>query len=148
VTADTPRSTPNPSVSDALGALLRMVDRSDVEELEVEHDEARFHIRRDLSGGRPTARPQAPRSEAAPSAEGYVITSPLVGIFRRPAGTAHEPVLEEGQEVAVGQVVGAVEAMRMLNRIQSERAGVVHEVLVREGQPVEYGQPLLVLREP
>ncbi|MGE3912315.1 MAG: acetyl-CoA carboxylase biotin carboxyl carrier protein subunit [Chloroflexota bacterium] len=45
-------------------------------------------------------------------------------------------------------MVGAVEAMGMLNRVQSERAGVVQEILVREGQPVEYGQPLLLVREP
>jgi acetyl-CoA carboxylase biotin carboxyl carrier protein len=77
-----------------------------------------------------------------------VITSPVVGVFRRSAGSPAEPVLDLGDAVTSGQVVGAVEAMGMLNRVQSERAGVVQEVLVREGQPVEYGQPLLVVREP
>jgi len=57
-------------------------------------------------------------------------------------------VLDEGDAVAAGQVIGAVEAMGMLNRIQSERPGVVREMLVRDGQPVEYGQPLLVVHEP
>jgi biotin carboxyl carrier protein len=71
------------------------------------------------------------------------ITSPLVGIFHHLA----EQAIEEGQVVAVGHVVGSVEAMGMLNRIQSEHAGTVQEALVREGQPVEYGQPLFVLRE-
>jgi biotin carboxyl carrier protein len=137
-----------PSVADALGELLRLVERSDVEELDVQYEETRFRIRRDLSGQRPTARIETDRPAPPPEPEGYVVTSPVVGIYRRPSGTASEPVLVEGEEVAAGQVVGAVEAMRMLNRVQSERAGIVLDVLVRDGQPVEYGQPLLVLREP
>jgi acetyl-CoA carboxylase biotin carboxyl carrier protein len=57
-------------------------------------------------------------------------------------------MLDQGDAVTAGQVVGAVEAMGMLNRIPSERSGVVQEMLVRDGQPVEYGQPLMVVREP
>src|SRR5205823_4685684 len=117
-------------------------------ELEVEHGDARFVIRRDLSGGRAAPRAEADQRDACRPADAYVITSPLVGIFRRTTGAASEPTIEEGQTVTVGQVVGAVEAMRMLNRVQSERAGIVQELLVHDGQPVEYGQPLLVLREP
>ena len=138
----------NDGLADQLGELLRLLGRTDVEQFEVEHDETRFRIRRDPSSPRQTPRIEAQQPDRAPLAEGYVITSPLVGVFRRATGTASEPPIEEGQAVAAGQVVGAVEAMRMLNRIQSERAGIVQEVLVHEGQPVEYGQPLLVLRAP
>ena len=131
------------SLADQLGELLRLVGRSDVEELEVEYEDARFVIRRDLSGTARAPRQDAERRETVRTVPVYTITSPLVGIFHHVADHA----IEEGQAVSVGQVVGSVEAMRMLNRIQSERAGTVQEVLVRDGQPVEYGQPLLVLRE-
>jgi acetyl-CoA carboxylase biotin carboxyl carrier protein len=139
----------NEGLADQLGELLRLLDGSDVEELEVEHQGARFVVRRDLSteaqpATRVTVEPPAP----APRADSFVITSPVVGVFRRNAGGKGEAVLDEGDAVAAGQVVGAVEAMGMLNRIQSERAGVVQEMLVRDGQPVEYGQPLLVVHEP
>ena len=143
----TDRQTEN-SLADQLGELLRLVGRSDVEELEVEHEAARFLIRRDLSGASSAPRVEVSQREVIRPAETYVITSPLVGIFHRSSGSGSEQGVEAGQTVTVGQVVGAVEAMRMLNRILSERAGIVQEVLVHEGQPVEYGQPLLVLREP
>ena len=74
--------------------------------------------------------------------------APLVGIFRRSGNGKVEPPLSEGDTVAAGQVVGAVEAMRMLNRVQTDQAGVVERLLVQDGEPVEYGQPLLVLRPP
>jgi biotin carboxyl carrier protein len=136
-------------LADQLGELLRLLDGSDVEELEVEHQGVRFVVRRDLSDtSQPITRAVVERPRPAPRADSFVITSPVVGVFRRSSGSPAEPVLDQGDAVAPGQVVGAVEAMGMLNRVQSERAGVVQEVLVREGQPVEYGQPLLVVREP
>jgi acetyl-CoA carboxylase biotin carboxyl carrier protein len=136
-------------LADQLGELLRLLDGSDVEELDVEYEGVRFVVRRDFSEAHPVApfaveRPAAP----LPRADSFVITAPVVGVFRRNAGGKGEAVLDEGDAVAAGQVVGAVEAMGMLNRIQSERAGVVREMLVRDGQPVEYGQPLLVVHEP
>lgn len=144
-------------MADQLGELLRMVDGSDVEQLEVEHGGARFVVRRNLSGASDTDVTSGVRTEAvqpaieqpaAPRADSFVITAPVVGVYRRNAGSKAEALLEPGDAVTVGQVVGAVEAMGMLNRVQSERAGVVQEVMVREGQPVEYGQPLLLVREP
>jgi len=139
----------NEDLADQLGELLRLLDGSDVEELEVEHQGARFVVRRNLSDARP-AQPVAAveRPALTPRADSFVITAPVVGVFRRNAGGKGEAILADGDAVAPGQVVGAVEAMGMLNRVQSERAGVVQEILVRDGQPVEYGQPLLVVREP
>ena len=135
-------------LSDQLGELLRLLDGSDIEEIEVEHQGVRFRVRRDLSEEQPAARVTVERPEAPVRSDSFVITAPVVGVFRRNAGGRGEPVLDQGDAVTAGQVVGAVEAMGMLNRIQSERAGVVHDMLVRDGQPVEYGQPLLVVREP
>lgn len=128
--------------ADELGELLRLLASSDVEELELEQDDARLVIRRE-----PRAGDGAGRTGDEPDvSEPFVVTAPMVGIFRRSAGGKAEPPLNEGDSVTAGQVVGAVEAMRMLNRVQSERAGVVARLLVHEGQPVEYGQPLLELR--
>src|SRR3954470_15740017 len=135
-------------LSDQLGELLRLLDGSDIEELEVEHQGVRFRVRRELSEEQPIARATLERPELPVRSGSFVITAPVVGVFRRNAGGRGEPVLDEGDAVTAGQVVGAVEAMGMLNRIQSERAGVVQDMLVRDGQPVEYGQPLLVVREP
>ena len=135
-------------LGDRLGELIKLLDGSDVEELEVEHAGARFLVRRDLTDAQPEARGAVERPAPIPRADSFVITSPVVGVFRRNSGGKGEVVLDEGDAVAAGQVVGAVEAMGMLNRIQSERAGLVQEVLVRDGQPVEYGQPLLVVHEP
>jgi biotin carboxyl carrier protein len=137
------------SLADQLGELLRLVAGSDIEELDVEHQGVRFTVRRDLSAeSQPAARVIVERPEPLPRADSFVITASVVGVFRRNAGGREDPILDQGDAVTAGQVVGAVEAMGMLNRIQSERSGVVQEVLVREGQPVEYGQPLLVVREP
>jgi len=136
-------------LADQLGALLKLLDGSDVEELEVEHQGVRFLVKRDLSEDtQPVVRAVVERPQPLPRADSFVITAPVVGVFRRNAGGRGEPILDQGDAVAAGQVVGAVEAMGMLNRVQSERAGVVQEMLVRDGQPVEYGQPLLVVREP
>ena len=135
-------------LADHLGELLRLLDRSDVEELEVEHEGGRLVIRRDLSDGQARAMPSAPGpAPTSARAETFVITSPIVGIFRRAAGGGDAPA-EEGATIEAGRAVGAVEAMRMLSRVQTDRTGIVQEMLVRDGQPVEYGQPLVVLREP
>ena len=139
----------NEGLADQLGELLRLLDGSDVEELEVEHRGARFVVRRDLSdAAEPVPRVAVERPAPLPRNDSFVITAPVVGVFRRNAGGTGEAILDEGDAVIAGQIVGAVEAMGMLNRIQSERPGVVQEMLVRDGQPVEYGQPLLVVREP
>jgi len=136
-------------LADQLGELLKLLDGSDVEELELEHQGARFLVRRDLSSeAPPVVRVTVARPEPLPRSDSFVITAPVVGVFRRNAGSRAEPMLDQGDAVTAGQVVGAVEAMGMLNRIQSERSGVVQEMLVRDGQPVEYGQPLLLVREP
>jgi len=133
------------SWADELGDLLRVVADSDVEELEVEHDGGRMLIRRDPAVPREGTLTPAVVSESAPTvSSSFTITSPLVGVFRR--ALSGDGRVEEGDDVAVGQTVGAVEAMRMLNRVQCERAGVVERLLVQDGQAVEYGQALLVVR--
>lgn len=131
--------------ADELGDLLRAVADSDVAELEVEYDGGHVLIRRDPAVPGGVMLTSAGVSESPPALPtSFTITSPLVGVFRRPP--SGDGRIEEGDDVAVGQTVGAVEAMRMLNRVQSERAGVVDRLLVQDGQAVEYGQALLVVR--
>lgn len=77
-----------------------------------------------------------------PEAAGQVVTSPLVGMFYAAPSEDAEDFVKVGDSVEVGQVLAIVEAMKLMNEIDSEFAGTVTEVLVQNGQAVEYGQPL------
>jgi acetyl-CoA carboxylase biotin carboxyl carrier protein len=69
----------------------------------------------------------------------------MVGTFYRASAPGAKPFVEVGQTIAVGEVVCIIEAMKLLNEIESDQAGVVTAILAENGQPVEYGQPLLVI---
>jgi len=77
--------------------------------------------------------------------EGHMVTSPMIGTYYSAPSPGEAPFVHVGDEVEVGQVVGIVEAMKIMNEIISDRAGVVLEVLVENAQPVEYGSPLIRL---
>lgn len=74
--------------------------------------------------------------------EGHIIASPLVGIFYAAPSENAQPFVEVGDQVEKGQILGIVEAMKLMNDIECECNGTVAEILVENGQPVEYGQPL------
>jgi len=95
----------------------------------------------------PAAAPApAPVVDAAPPAEtGHVVKSPMVGTFYRSANPNSPPFAEVGMQVKEGQTLCIVEAMKLMNEIESDKAGTVKAVLVENGQPVEYGQPLFVI---
>ena len=78
-------------------------------------------------------------------ADGTTIDSPMVGTFYRSASPTSAQFVEVGQEVKVGQVLCIIEAMKLMNQIESDKAGVLKEILVKDGSPVEYGQPLFVV---
>jgi acetyl-CoA carboxylase biotin carboxyl carrier protein len=86
----------------------------------------------------------APRPDA-PAEEGHVIKSPMVGTFYRASSPGGKPFVEVGSAVKAGDTVCIIEAMKLLNEIESDHDGVVKAILVENGQPVEYGQPLLVI---
>lgn len=99
---------------------------------------------------------QPPPAAAAPAipaaveateagAEGKAIAAPMVGTFYRAPTPKDAPYVEEGDVIQVGDRVGIIEAMKMMNEIESDVAGRVVRVLVENGQPVEYGQPLMIL---
>lgn len=76
---------------------------------------------------------------------GHVVTSPMIGTFYSAPAPGEAPFAEVGDEVEVGQVIGIVEAMKIMNEIIADRAGVVDDILVDNAQAVEYGSPLVRL---
>lgn len=99
----------------------------------------------------PAAQPESPALKAGVQTEeenvleGKIVKSPLVGTFYAAPAEDAEPFIKTGDSVKEGQVLAIVEAMKLMNEIESEFSGTVKEILVENGQPVEYGQPLFVI---
>ncbi len=91
----------------------------------------------------PVAAPAAPDVPAAPT--GHVVKSPMVGTFYRSAQPGSPPFVDIGSEVKEGSTLCIIEAMKLLNEIESDKAGRIKAVLVENGQPVEFGQPLFIV---
>jgi acetyl-CoA carboxylase biotin carboxyl carrier protein len=88
-----------------------------------------------------TVASQPPEAEIS----GHQITAPMVGTFYRAPSPGAKSFVDEGQRVSVGDTLCIIEAMKILNQIESDKAGTVVKVLVENGQPVEYNQPLFVI---
>ena len=94
----------------------------------------------------PAAAPAGAAAEAEPAApEGHVVKAPMVGTFYRSPSPDAKAFVEVGQAVKEGDTICIIEAMKLLNEIESDHAGTVKAILVENGQPVEYGQPLFIL---
>jgi acetyl-CoA carboxylase biotin carboxyl carrier protein len=143
-----------------LKKLIDLVQESGIAELEITEGEEKVRINRVGSAGIVSAAPaqvapviaaapQAPASAPAPAAppalDGIVVKSPMVGTFYRAASPGAAPFVEVGQSVNAGQTLCIIEAMKLMNEIESDVGGIVSRVLVESGQPVEYGEPLFVL---
>lgn len=148
-----------------LKTLIDLVQQSGIAELEITEGEEKVRISRGTSAPATASVPvpitvltQAPAGQmpaAAPvegalpsepaAAEGHVIKSPMVGTFYRASSPGGKPFVEVGSAVKAGDTVCIIEAMKLLNEIESDHDGVVKAILVENGQPVEYGQPLLVI---
>jgi acetyl-CoA carboxylase biotin carboxyl carrier protein len=96
--------------------------------------------------------PEGPAAAAQPAAEAgklrpndHVITAPMVGTFYASPSPGAKPFVEIGEEAKVGQVLCIIEAMKMMNQIEADRAGRITSVMARNGDPVEFGQPLFVV---
>ncbi|MEA3638428.1 MAG: acetyl-CoA carboxylase biotin carboxyl carrier protein [Lamprobacter sp.] len=139
--------------------LIELLDESNVAEIEIHEGEESVRISRHGSGA-PQFMMQAPPAAASPVAAGAVpasaprapeiddaclARSPMVGTFYRSPSPGAKSFVEEGQEVKVGDILCIIEAMKILNQIESERAGVIKKIMVENGQPVEYNQPLFVI---
>ncbi|HEY3599219.1 MAG TPA: acetyl-CoA carboxylase biotin carboxyl carrier protein [Paraburkholderia sp.] len=86
-----------------------------------------------------------PATPAPAAPQGHVVTSPMVGTFYRAPSPGADPFVQVGDTVKEGQTICLIEAMKLLNEIESDEAGVIKEILVENGQAVEYGQPLFVI---
>ncbi len=143
-------------------ALLRLLQETDIEELEVERDGTRIRIRRRgaLVPTPPSSPPPAvdlpPAVSApaqvpaagpqAPSTAGLVtVEAPMVGTFYRAPSPGAEPYVKEGDVVEKGTVLCIIEAMKLMNEIEAEVRGRIVSIVVENAQPVEYGQPLFLL---
>jgi acetyl-CoA carboxylase biotin carboxyl carrier protein len=92
--------------------------------------------------------PPAALAEAAgakPKPHEHVITAPMVGTFYAAPSPGAKPFVEIGDEIKVGQVLCVIEAMKMMNQIEADKAGRVASIMARNGDPVEFGQPLFVI---
>jgi acetyl-CoA carboxylase biotin carboxyl carrier protein len=144
-----------------LKKLIDLVQESGIAELEVTEGEERVKIVRSSRAAGETfvtvpahpASPPAPPSPAAaapaeppaPPPEGHMVKSPMVGTFYRASAPDAKPFVEVGDTVKAGQTVCIIEAMKLMNEIESDQDGVVKAILVDNGQPVEYGEPLFVI---
>lgn len=146
--------------------LIELLEESGIAEIEIHEGEESVRISRNNSSVQtvvqaaapmPAAAPAAPMPAAgAPAAEpaaeaapaipaGHQVTSPMVGTFYRAPSPGATPFVEVGQRVNAGDTLCIIEAMKMLNQIEADKAGTVVAILVENGQPVEFGEPLFVI---
>ncbi|HQR12725.1 MAG TPA: acetyl-CoA carboxylase biotin carboxyl carrier protein [Casimicrobiaceae bacterium] len=144
-----------------LKTLIELVETSGIAELEIQEGEERVRITRATAaptGIAPVTLHTLPAAAAAPVAvtasaaeappaqpEGHQVKSPMVGTFYRSATPGAEPFVEVGDTVAEGDTLCIVEAMKLMNEIESDKAGVIKAILTENGQPVEFGQPLFLI---
>ena len=148
-----------------LKKLIDLVQESGIGEIEITEGEEKVRICRQAPGvapmmmapgmqpmqyaagaGMPAAAPvAAPAPAAPPEPKGHQLKSPMVGTFYRAPSPGAPPFIEVGQQVTKGQTLCIIEAMKLLNEIESDATGTVKAVLVENGQPVEYGQPLFTI---
>ncbi|MDD3518965.1 MAG: acetyl-CoA carboxylase biotin carboxyl carrier protein [Chromatiales bacterium] len=143
--------------------LIELLEESGVNEIEIKEGEESVRISRNASTSgvmtmmpqtfmhaAPAAAPAAAAPVAAvPAADelpsGHRVAAPMVGTFYRASSPGAKPFVDVGQTIKEGDTLCIIEAMKMLNQIEADKAGVVKAVLVENGQPVEYGQPLFVI---
>jgi len=143
--------------------LIELIESSDIAELEIIEGDDSVRISRNstapvvVSAPAPAApiaaAPVAPASGglSSPAVEepdhpsGETIDAPMVGTFYEAASPTSSPFVTIGQSVSVGDTLCIIEAMKMLNQIESDKSGVIKAILVENEQPVEFGQPLFVI---
>jgi len=139
--------------------LIELLEESGIAEIEIREGEESVRISRHAAAGTAmymaappvamAAAVSAPAAAAPPAQagipSGHVVTSPMVGTFYRSSAPGNKSFVEVGQRVNVGDTLCIIEAMKMFNQIEADKAGAIKAILVENGQPVEYGQPLFVI---
>jgi acetyl-CoA carboxylase biotin carboxyl carrier protein len=140
--------TPTNEVIESVRELISMMARGGISELDVTTGDVSIHLRGQVE----TVYTSAPPTYAAPATQqvvlideepqGNLITSPMIGTFYSAPSPGEASFVKIGDEVEVGQVIGIIEAMKIMNEITADHSGVIVEALVQNAQPVEYGSPL------
>lgn len=137
--------------------LIELLEESNINEIEIKEGEESVRISRGssvvaapvaapmMAAPAPVAAPAADATPAAPVTSGHVVKSPMVGTFYRSPSPSSPSFIEVGQSVKVGDVICIIEAMKMMNQIEADKAGVVEAILAEDGQPVEFDQPLVTI---
>lgn len=145
--------------------LIELLEESGIAEIEIKEGEESVRISRMSSGviaAQPVvyapppmpaavaaavaAAPAAAPAASAPVSVDHVVPAPMVGTYYSAPAPGAKPFVQIGDEVKVGQVLCIIEAMKMMNQIESDRAGKITSVLVQNGDPVEFGQPLFSIQ--
>jgi len=144
-----------------LESLIRMIDESSLDNLEIERGGTRIRLSKSPDGTplvagpapaapamapvmAPPAAPAASESVAAPAPSSKLVdvTSPMVGTFYRAPAPDAQPYVSVGKQVGPGDVLCIIEAMKLMNELECETAGTIAEICIENGEPVEYGQVL------
>ncbi len=145
--------------------LIEMLEESSLAEIEIREGEEAIRISRGSSGGTqvvhmapapvhhaaPHAAPAAPAAAPATAPvpatapSGHAVASPMVGTFYRSSSPEAKPFVDVGSQVNVGDTLCIIEAMKMMNEIEADKAGVIKAILKENGQPVEYGEALFII---
>lgn len=140
--------------------LIELLEESDIGEIEIHEGEESVRISRNNTStmvasmpvaaaapvaAAPVAAAAAPVEAAEDVIEGHVLNSPMVGSFYRSPSPGAKAFVDIGSKVNVGDTLCIIEAMKLLNQIESDKAGTIKAILVENGQPVEYNQPLFII---
>ncbi|MFT5708656.1 MAG: acetyl-CoA carboxylase biotin carboxyl carrier protein [Oceanospirillaceae bacterium] len=141
--------------------LIELVEESGISELEITEGEESVRIHRGVTATQVAApiqyapqpqlapvtqaAPVASAPEAAPAISGHIMCSPMVGTFYRSSSPGVKSFVEVGHKVNVGDTLCIIEAMKMMNQIESDKTGVVKQILVENQDPVEFDQPMFVI---
>jgi acetyl-CoA carboxylase biotin carboxyl carrier protein len=142
--------------------LIELLEESGISELEISEGEESVRISRHprmamqapMAVGSPlvpaalpppAATPATAAGEHKPRNDDYTVTSPMVGTYYSAAAPGAKSFVEIGTEIKVGQILCIIEAMKMMNQIESDKAGRVTAILAKNGEPVEFGQPLFII---
>ena len=142
--------------------LIELLEESGISELEISEGEESVRISRHprmamqapMAVGSPLMQAALPPPAATPATaagqhkprnDDYTVTSPMVGTYYSAASPGAKSFVEIGTEIKVGQILCIIEAMKMMNQIESDKAGRVTAILAKNGEPVEFGQPLFII---
>lgn len=143
-----------------------MISESDVNEVSIEEGDFKIKVKKSgsveqitytqpiaapapapVAPSTPAAAPSAPVEASAPAAKGDTLKSPIVGTFYKSPSPDSDPFVKVGDVVSKGQTLCIIEAMKIMNEIESEFSGTIKEILVTDGTPVEFDQPLFIIEK-